>query len=166
MSGGVNALFSIAWQIYMFGHDKHSFVITLDEPENHLHPSMQRTMLPNLAQAFPNCRFIVATHSPFIVSSFPEANVYAFTNNSSNRIFSQLLELTEVSGTPNDVLLEILDVGSNLPVWVEESISRTIQSTSSASTEDQAQAVMARLEELGLADAIVEYKRGPNAKGR
>jgi hypothetical protein len=71
MSGGVNAIFSIAWQIHMFRHDKKKFVITIDEPENHLHPSMQRTLLPSLAAAFPDCSIIAATHSPFIVSSFP-----------------------------------------------------------------------------------------------
>ncbi|WP_246756919.1 AAA family ATPase [Bradyrhizobium neotropicale] len=160
MSGGVNALFSIAWQIHMFGHDKQRFVITIDEPENHLHPSMQRTLLPSLAAAFPNCSIIAATHSPFIVSSFPDANVYALGRGDSGRIVSQLLDTSALSRTPNDVLREILDVHSNLPVWVERQIAEVIESTAPLDARERARIVMEKLERLGFAEAIVEYKRG------
>ncbi|WP_419836937.1 AAA family ATPase [Streptomyces brasiliscabiei] len=54
-----------------------------DEPENHLHPSMQRTLVPTLLAAFPNVRFIVATHSPFVVTSTREAYVYALRRTES-----------------------------------------------------------------------------------
>jgi hypothetical protein len=160
MSGGVNAIFSIAWQIHMFGHDKQRFVITIDEPENHLHPSMQRTLLPNLAAAFPQCRIIAATHSPSVVSSFPDANIYALARNPNGRIVSHLLDTLDVSGTPNDVLREILDVRSNLPVWVEEQISRVIDGAINEPAEERARIIMRQLELLGIADAISEYKRG------
>lgn len=164
MSGGVNAIFSIAWQIHMFGHNKDSFFITIDEPENHLHPSMQRTLLPNLAEAFPKCRIIAATHSPFVVSSFPDANIYALARNSAGRIESLPLNLTDISGTPNEVLRDILDVDSNLPVWVEERIFKVIEGAAQIPIDERARYIMAELEELGIADAIVEYKReGRNA---
>ncbi len=166
MSGGISAIFSIAWQIYMFGHDKDSFSITLDEPENHLHPSMQRTFLPKLARAFPNCRIITATHSPFIVSSFPDATVVALTQDEDHRIQSQTLDLRDISGTPNEVLREILDVGSNLPVWVESEIDRLITRSERRAPEKRAAYIMKELQKLGISDAIVEYKRRRNdAKG-
>lgn len=68
-SGGIGAIVGIAWQIFMYGQDKEGFVVTFDEPESHLHPSMQRELLPNLFRAFPKTQFIIATHSPFIVPS-------------------------------------------------------------------------------------------------
>lgn len=43
-SGGVIKLFEVAWQIYFYSQGKSSFVVTFDEPENHLHPSMQKTV--------------------------------------------------------------------------------------------------------------------------
>lgn len=161
MSGGVNSLFSIAWQIHMFGHDKERFVITIDEPENHLHPSMQRTLLPSLSAAFPKCSIIAATHSPFIVSSFPGANVYALCKGAeTGRIVSEHLDASALSRTPNDVLREILDVSSNLPEWVESRIAQIVESTASGDTKARAELIMNELERLGLADALVEYKRG------
>lgn len=159
MSGGVNAVFSIAWQIHMFAQDKGSFTVTIDEPENHLHPSMQRTLLPNLTEAFPFSRFIISTHSPFVVSSFPEANIYALIRNERSRIVSHKLNISDVSGTPNEVLREILDVESNLPVWVEERIARVIQETEDLAPKEKARRIMEQLENLGIADSIVEFQR-------
>ncbi|CDN56515.1 Hypothetical protein RG1141_CH42010 [Neorhizobium galegae bv. officinalis bv. officinalis str. HAMBI 1141] len=157
MSGGINAIFSIAWQIHMFAQDQLDFIVTIDEPETHLHPSMQRTLLPSLAKAFPQAKFIISTHSPFIVSSFPDANVYALVRNDRARVESILLDLRDLSGTPNEVLREILDVGSNLPVWVEEAVGKVIDDTANLPPEEKARAIMTQLERLGIANAIAEY---------
>ena len=119
-SGGVGALVGIAWQIFMYGHDRNGFVVTIDEPENHLHPSMQRELLPNLFNAFPQTQFIVATHSPFIVTSAPEAYVYALGYTDSQRVRSSLLETADLSGTANEVLREVLGVSMTVPIWVEK----------------------------------------------
>ena len=75
-SGGVAALIELAWQIFLFSAEKPSFVVLIDEPENHLHPSMQRRIIPNLIEAFPNVQFVIATHSPFVVSSVKDSSVY------------------------------------------------------------------------------------------
>ena len=122
MSGGISALFGIAWQIFMHGADKDQCTVVFDEPENHLHPSMQRTLLPRLGEAFPTYRFIIATHSPFIVTSHPDASVVALTFDSQKRIRSELLRESELAGSPNRVLREILDVPTTIPVWVEQRI--------------------------------------------
>ena len=48
----------------------------LDEPEAYLHPEWQRRILPMAQKLFPNSRFFVATHSPFVVSSINEGFIY------------------------------------------------------------------------------------------
>lgn len=58
-----------------------SFLVIVDEIENHLHPSMQRSILPNLVKAFPSAQFIVTTHSPFVVNSVIDSSVYALKYN-------------------------------------------------------------------------------------
>lgn len=62
VSGGIGALIELAWQLYMYDEDG-EFVVVIDEIENHLHPTMQRNILPNLLRAFPKVQFIVTTHS-------------------------------------------------------------------------------------------------------
>jgi predicted ATPase len=125
-SGGIGAILGIAWQIFMYGVDKNSFVVTIDEPESHLHPSMQRELLPNLFHAFPDTQFIIATHSPFIVTSTPKARVYALVVNATNSIDSHGLETADLSGTANETLREILGVPISVPIWVEDRLDSII----------------------------------------
>jgi predicted ATPase len=163
MSGGVNSLFGIAWQIHMYGADKESCTVILDEPENHLHPSMQRSLLPDLAKAFPKYKFIVATHSPFIVTSNPEANVYGLVYNDSHRIVSQHLGKADLAGSPDKVLREILDVPTTLPIWVEDKISEILRKyEGQPDTEEKITQMFAELKSMGLNDAlsVFDYKSG------
>ncbi|MDB9999668.1 AAA family ATPase [Porticoccaceae bacterium] len=163
MSGGVNSLFGIAWQIHMYGADKESCTVILDEPENHLHPTMQRSLLPDLAKAFPKYKFIIATHSPFIVTSNPEANVYGLIYNDSRRIVSQHLGKADLAGSPDRVLREILDVPTTLPIWVEKKISEILQKfEGQPDTEEKIKQIFAELKGMGLNDAlsVFDYKSG------
>ena len=44
-------------------------VVLIDEIDLHLHPKWQKTIVPNLAELFPNIQFILTSHSPFIIQS-------------------------------------------------------------------------------------------------
>jgi predicted ATP-binding protein involved in virulence len=51
-------------------------VVLIDEIELHLHPKWQREMIPALTRTFPNCQFIVTTHSPQVVSHVKADSIY------------------------------------------------------------------------------------------
>jgi AAA15 family ATPase/GTPase len=51
-------------------------IVLIDEIETHLHVEMQKMVLPFLTKAFPNVQFIVATHSPFVITSLNNAVVF------------------------------------------------------------------------------------------
>jgi predicted ATP-binding protein involved in virulence len=51
-------------------------IILIDEIELHFHPQWQRGILPTLSATFPNCQFIVSTHSPQIVSDVQPNAIY------------------------------------------------------------------------------------------
>ncbi|NEP09368.1 MAG: AAA family ATPase [Symploca sp. SIO2C1] len=53
-----------------------SGVVLIDEIELHLHPSWQRRIISSLTDTFPNCQFIVTTHSPQVVSHVKPERVY------------------------------------------------------------------------------------------
>lgn len=126
VSGGVASLIGLAWQIFIFSKNKIRYVITLDEPENHLHPSMQRELMPNLVQSFPNAQFIVATHSPFIVGSLKESKVYALAYNETNQVYSRSLDMIDKSGNASKILRDVLGVPVTLPIWVEDKLESII----------------------------------------
>lgn len=43
-------------------------VVMIDEAELHLHPEWQHRIVPGLIETFPNCQFILSTHSPQVLS--------------------------------------------------------------------------------------------------
>lgn len=53
-----------------------SAIVIIDEIETHLHVELQKRALPFLTQMFPCVQFIVATHSPFVITSLSNVVVY------------------------------------------------------------------------------------------
>ena len=87
MASGYEALFHIFSEIVMrMEHQAHlkydlPGIVLIDEIELHLHISWQKKVLPFLIEVFPNLQFIVATHSPFVVSSIESAVIYDLEKN-------------------------------------------------------------------------------------
>ena len=50
-------------------------IVLIDEIETHLHVDLQKKILPFLTSFFPKIQFIVTTHSPFVLSSIPNATI-------------------------------------------------------------------------------------------
>jgi len=45
-----------------------SGIVLIDEIDLHLHPKWQRMIVPKLLNVFPNCQFIISTHSPHVIT--------------------------------------------------------------------------------------------------
>ncbi|MCC5068824.1 ATP-binding protein [Xanthomonas campestris] len=138
VSGGVGAVIDLAWQIFTYSDQVSEFVVVIDEPENHLHPSMQRELLPNLLKAFPTVQFVVATHSPFIVTAVRDSvvNVLAYRNNKMEAslaglapelsVYSRVLDHVNKAGSANEVLRDVLGLDTTIPVWASHELQATI----------------------------------------
>ena len=51
-------------------------IVLIDEIETHLHIELQRKILPFLTKFFPRIQFIISTHSPYILTSVPNATIF------------------------------------------------------------------------------------------
>lgn len=173
-SGGVMALIDIAWQIFMYAYDKEEFVVTIDEPENHLHPSMQRSLMSSLLAAFPRAQFIVATHSPFIVSSEKDAEVYVLKfeeaaskdkGEDRSSVSSIRLDTINRAGTASEILRDVLGVPATVPIWVEKALAEVVEEYRARPiTNETLSALRNDLADLGYgelyAQALAELMRG------
>ena len=126
LSGGLRAIFELAWQIFLRSRNLEVFTVCIDEPENHLHPALQRSLMPSLMKAFPKVKFLVATHSPFVVRSANEANVYALTYDESHHVSATLLDLKGTGLSAEDTLRDVLGVDSTLPMWAESTFNEIL----------------------------------------
>ena len=57
-----------------------SGVVLIDEIELHLHPKWQRMVIPALLRTFPNCQFIITTHSPQVLGEVKDGKIYKLAN--------------------------------------------------------------------------------------
>ncbi len=165
-SGGIMAIIDVAWRIHMFSQGKQAYVVLMDEPENHLHPSMQRTLMRRLLKAFPTGQFVVATHSPFMVSSVKDSHVYVLRYRNlekdvaasfaadvgfaaGRKVVGELLSRTNKAGSASDVFREVLGVPVTMPEWVEieleEIVGRYRGGKISSETLDSVRLDLARL---------------------
>jgi predicted ATPase len=52
-------------------------IVLIDEIDLHLHPSLQRELVPRLRKALPKVQFIVTTHSPLVLANFDANEIIA-----------------------------------------------------------------------------------------
>jgi energy-coupling factor transporter ATP-binding protein EcfA2 len=152
MSGGISAIVEMSWQIFLQSRSYSHFTACIDEPENHLHPSLQRSLIPGLLQAFPRISFIVASHSPFIVTSVPESNVYALDYVDAE-VESRLLDYASKAASSDETLRRVLGLETTVPLWVEQRVAQAIQQFPTTDpSDDDFRALYNSLAEAGLRD--------------
>ena len=155
-SGGIAALMDVAWQIYMQSRSGATFTVLMDEPENHLHPRLQRSVLPGLLEAFPGAQFIVCTHNPFVVTSVRDSNVIVL-DFVDGRVQSTNLAEVDRSATANQVLTDVLGVPFPVPLWVEDEVQKIVNSVRDEDlTTELLTSLRTQLNSIGLGDLFPE----------
>jgi len=60
---------------------KESGIVLIDELDLHLHPKWQRIVAQRITEVFPNCQFIVSSHSPQVISHVKPESIIVLKNN-------------------------------------------------------------------------------------
>lgn len=82
-------------------------VVLIDEIELHLHPEWQRRILPWLLKGFPQCQFIVSTHSPQVIGAIEAKHIRILEFEKDGNTFQTVLA-TKGRDT-NYLLLSVFD---------------------------------------------------------
>ena len=155
-SGGIAALMDVAWQIYMQSRSGATFTVLMDEPENHLHPRLQRSVLPGLLAAFPQAQFIICTHNPFVVTSVRDSNVIVLDFVDGHVRSTNLAEVDR-SATANQVLTDVLGVPFPVPLWVEDEVQKIVNSVRDKDlTTELLTSLRTQLNSIGIGDLFPE----------
>ncbi len=51
-------------------------IFLIDEIDLHLHPTWQQMIIPRLTSVFPNCQFLISTHSPHVITHVQAENLF------------------------------------------------------------------------------------------
>jgi predicted ATP-binding protein involved in virulence len=92
-------------------------IVLIDELELHLHPAWQRKLVRALQHTFPNCQFIVTTHSPQVVSEVSPEGVFLLSRGEIQRPARTL-------GRDSGLILSELMEASPRPEWAQVAIDK------------------------------------------
>lgn len=93
-------------------------VVLIDEIDLHLHPAWQRSIIPNLRSAFPNCQFILTTHSPQVLSHVPSNQIAILKTVDGNITLNRTDDA--FGRDSNRILEDIMDVDSRPPEFKQD----------------------------------------------
>ncbi|GAB1539744.1 AAA family ATPase [Scytonema sp. NUACC21] len=94
-------------------------VVLIDEIELHLHPKWQREIIPALNRTFPNCQFIVTTHSPQVISHVQADNIFVLEARPDGIVAQQ--PESSFGRDSNTILEDIMGV-SERPQQIKDSL--------------------------------------------
>jgi predicted ATP-binding protein involved in virulence len=97
-------------------------VILIDEIDAHLHPQWQRRIVSTLQTTFPNCQFILATHSPFIISDLPPESIHLLSQTADGNVIAQHPNVS--LGRDINQILELVMGVPERPDWSGDGLRR------------------------------------------
>ena len=96
-----------------------SGVVLIDEIDLHLHPKWQRILAERITKVFPNCQFIISSHSPQVISHIKPESVIVLKNEEG--VISKHF-VNESYGKSSDRILEDIMDESSRPQFIDDEI--------------------------------------------
>ncbi|WP_419780521.1 AAA family ATPase [Maridesulfovibrio sp.] len=131
-------------------------LIIIDEIDLHLHPKWQRRIVPALRETFPNCQFIITTHSPQVLSEVPAENIFSLYRDEDGDIRYDK-PVRSKGLTSSEILTEVMDVSD-----INDEVAATVNEIYICIENeefDKARGILDDLEsELGQIPALIEAR--------
>lgn len=125
-------------------------VVLVDEIDLHLHPKWQRDLVPTLSKIFPNVQFIVTTHSPHVLQSMEDVNLYVLRRDAeSGEIEAERSNVTNFTGwTVEEILSETMELKEGVRSVVYNEKKRAFENALKAKDRQAAERLYAELEQM------------------
>lgn len=124
-----------------------SALVLIDEIELHLHPAWQRMIIPRLTQTFPNCQFIITTHSPQVLSHVDPECIHILDYDGDNVIVKR--PDSSYGLDSNRILEDILGV-SKRPQEIQERMSELFRTINNNDLEGAKEIVKELGDRIGI----------------
>ena len=131
-----------------------SGIVLIDEIDLHLHPKWQRMIVPKLLEVFPNCQFIISTHSPHVITHVHPESLF-------------LLEQTDsgiVARKPNEsygknvdrVLEDLMGLETTRPDEVDSDLHSIFETIDAGKLEEARSQITDLMQKIGADPELVK----------
>ncbi|MEA3324581.1 MAG: AAA family ATPase [Euryarchaeota archaeon] len=131
-----------------------SGIVLIDEIDLHLHPKWQRMIVPKLSEVFPNCQFIISTHSPHVITHVQPESLF-------------LLEQTDsgiVARKPNEsygknvdrVLEDLMGLETTRPDEVDSNLHSIFETIDAGKLEEARSRITDLMQKIGADPELVK----------
>ena len=125
-------------------------VVLVDEIDLHLHPKWQRDLVPTLSKIFPKVQFIVTTHSPHVLQSMEDVNLYVLRRHAeSGEIEAERSNVTNFTGwTVEEILGVTMELGDDVLSVAYNAVKKDFEEALRNKDRAAAQRYYERLDEM------------------
>ena len=92
------------------GWEEKPAILLIDEIENHLHPTWQRRVIPELLKHFPKLQIFATTHSPFVVAGLKAGQVHLLKRDENGVVTATTNERDVIGWTADEILRTMMGV--------------------------------------------------------
>ena len=97
-------------------------IVLIDEIDLHLHPQWECEIVPRLREVFPNCQFIVTTHSPLVLSQQKADDIFVLNHNQQGDIIAE--HPIVANGLTANEILNLLMNAPNMSPAIKDAIDK------------------------------------------
>ena len=136
-------------------------IILIDEIDLHLHPKWQRMIIPRLTDTFPNCQFIVSTHSPHVMTHVKPEHLFMLRETEQGIVAEHPAE--SYGKNVDRILEDLMGLKTTRPDPVDNRLTLLYQEIEKGHLSEARQIITEMIDEIGddhdLVKAEVLIKR-------
>jgi len=139
-----------------------SGVVLIDEIDLHLHPIWQIMVIPNLSKVFPNCQFIVSSHSPHVLTHVQPESVFLFDQKDDGIVYQKPEE--SYGKTVERILEDLMGLSTTRPKSIARRFTKVFRLINQGDLEKAKREILRLKEHIGAdpellkADVLIKRK--------
>ncbi|MCD4846063.1 MAG: AAA family ATPase [Methanosarcinales archaeon] len=131
-----------------------SGIVLIDEIDLHLHPRWQRIIVHKLLEIFPNCQFIISTHSPHVITHVQPESLFLLEQTDSGIVARKP---TESYGKNVDRVLEdLMGLETTRPDEVDFDLKSIFETIDAGKLEEARRQITNLMKKIGADPELVK----------
>jgi len=131
-----------------------SGIVLIDEIDLHLHPRWQRMIVPKLLEVFPNCQFILSTHSPHVITHVQPESLFLLEQTDSGIVARKPDE--SYGKTVDRVLEDLMGLETTRPDKVAIDLHSIFEAIDAGKLEEARNQITTLMQKIGADPELVK----------